>query len=173
MKNAMVLISALLLAQSCLAMEKLQAPESPNAWMQGTYFELLPTDITQLLRKTLSRSPLIYECSMREALLTLVGHKGMISSAQFNKQGDKVVTGSNDGAAKIWQVENGLLLATLTGHTKGVWFARFNKQGDKIVTASVDKTAKIWLVENGSLLATLTGHTDVVRQLNLISRETR
>ena len=36
-------------------------------------------------------------------LATLYGHTGKVRSAEFNDQGDKIVTVSEDGTAKIWQ----------------------------------------------------------------------
>ena len=40
-------------------------------------------------------------------LQTLFCHKAQVSSAQFNLAGDKVVTGSYDKTAIIWDVETG------------------------------------------------------------------
>ena len=141
------------------------ASESPNAWMEGTYFELLPRDVTQnLLGEILSQDPVIFSCRMQETPITLEGHNKKLSSAQFNEKADKIVTTALwDDTAKIWKVSDGSLIVTLVGHTGMICSAQFNEQGDKVVTGAHDDTAKIWSVEGGSLLTTLTGHKSYVK----------
>ncbi len=92
----------------------------------------------------------------------LAGHEGRLASAQFSPDGTRIVTGSLDGTARVWDAATGKPLATLTGHEGSVMSAQFSPDGSRIVTGSYDKTARVWDATTGKPLATLTGHEDEV-----------
>jgi len=46
---------------------------------------------------------------------TFQGHRGEISSCQFDWEGGKCITGSIDRTCKIWDVKSGQLMNTLRG----------------------------------------------------------
>ena len=70
-------------------------------------------------------------------LHTLQGHTEYVSSASFSPDGTTLVTASDDGTAKIWDVLTGNCLHTLQGHTNYVKSASFSPDGTTLVTASV------------------------------------
>jgi len=70
-----------------------------------------------------------------------------------------VVTASDDHTARIWDAENGRVIAVLEGHTEGVFGAAFSGDGKRVVTASDDRTARIWEAEDGREIVVLKGHT--------------
>jgi WD40 repeat protein len=74
----------------------------------------------------------------------LRGHKGSVRTAAFSADGQRVVTASSDGTARVWDASSGKSLATLSGHTKAVNAAAFSVDGQRVVTASSDGTARIW-----------------------------
>ena len=94
---------------------------------------------------------------------TLAGHTSEISSANLSSDGRRIVTGSSDNTAKIWDASSGELLHNLAGHTSRVWSANFSPDGRMIVTGSDDNIAKIWDAETGELLHNFEGHTSEVR----------
>ena len=77
--------------------------------------------------------------------------------------GRRAVSGSNDRTLKVWDLEQGALLATLEGHDAGVRAVAVTPDGRRAVSASNDRTLKVWDLEQGALLATLEGHGDGVR----------
>ncbi len=82
-----------------------------------------------------------------------------VASADFSPDGTRVVTGSWDNTARIWQVETGIAQLRLEGaHTQFINDARFSPDGTRVVTASDDKTACIWDAKTGKVLQTLRGH---------------
>ena len=89
---------------------------------------------------------------------TLAGHNNKISSVAI--AGDKIVTGSWDNTAKIWDINTGQLLHTLVGHNSRIRLVVI--AGDKVVTGSDDNTAKIWDIKTGKLPNTLVGHNSSV-----------
>ncbi|MBP0006772.1 MAG: hypothetical protein J7642_24165, partial [Cyanobacteria bacterium SBC] len=91
----------------------------------------------------------------------LEGHQGRVSSAQFSPDGERLVTASYDGTARLWDSQ-GNELAVLEGHQSGVSSAQFSPDGERLVTASDDGTARLW-DSQGNELAVLGGHQDWVR----------
>lgn len=81
-----------------------------------------------------------------------------VTTIQFSPNGNNLLTAFSDGASRVFNVANGLLLHTLEGHTDLVSFAQFSPDGTKIVTASNNKTAKIWQSSTGALLVNLRDH---------------
>jgi WD40 repeat protein len=89
---------------------------------------------------------------------TLRGHDGAVRSAAFSRDGRLVVTGSDDGTARIWDTASGRTLRTLRGHEGPVTSAAFSPSGTLVVTGGYDGTARLWNAEDGTLRKALTGH---------------
>jgi WD40 repeat protein len=92
---------------------------------------------------------------------SIEGHEGRVLSASFSPDGQRIVTASVDGSAKVWDVA-GNEEASLEGHEGVVTSASFTPDGQRIVTASEDGSAKLWDLA-GNEEASLEGHTDSVR----------
>ncbi|WP_143467700.1 AAA-like domain-containing protein [Leptolyngbya ohadii] len=89
--------------------------------------------------------------------------KDSITQFAFNPAGDRVVFGSEDGTAQLWDLK-GNLLATLARHTGSVTAAAFSPNGKLIVTGGEDGTARIWDLQ-GKQLALLKGHPNQLTQV--------
>jgi WD40 repeat protein len=57
-----------------------------------------------------------------------------------------VVSASEDGTVKLWDVSSGELLHSLEAHSFLVRTAEFNGDGTMVVSASYDGTVKLWEV---------------------------
>jgi WD40 repeat protein len=80
-----------------------------------------------------------------------VGHTSGVYSAVFSPDGTKILTGSSDKTARLWESSSGKLIHSLEGHTSGVNSAVFSPDGTKILTSdasiysgSSDNTARLW-----------------------------
>jgi len=93
------------------------------------------------------------------ALKTLRGHRRGVYSAAFSPDGQRIVTGSWDNTAKVWDAASGTNLFTLTGHNNYVYSVAFSPDGQRIVTGSWDTTARVWEAASGKLLAMFPGHS--------------
>jgi WD40 repeat protein len=97
-----------------------------------------------------------------QQITVLRGHEGTVGSAAFSPDGARIVTGSADGTARIWDAATGKEVTVLRGHESGVSSAAFSLDGARIVTASEDKTARIWDAGTGKEIMTLRGHEGAV-----------
>jgi WD40 repeat protein len=84
-----------------------------------------------------------------------------VLSIVWSQDGSKLLTGSYDNSARLWQVENGES-QEFRGHDWWVWSARFSSDEKRIVTGSQDGSAIVWDVETGAASAPFLGHTGPV-----------
>ena len=56
----------------------------------------------------------------RGGLFTLYGHTDQVNCASFSPDGSRIVTGSGDGTAKVWDARMGTALLELSGHLGAV-----------------------------------------------------
>jgi WD40 repeat protein len=59
----------------------------------------------------------------------LRGHAQWLSSAVFSPDGTRVLTSSDDGTARLWDMSDGQLVRELRGHTGAVRNAVFSPTG--------------------------------------------
>ncbi len=129
------------------------------------------------------------------AVKNLSGHEKSINSVAFNRRGDRIVTASEDGTARIWDAEKGKEKQTLRQHSgllfrktyKNFLFGKipffrteklrktyfpletavFNPENDNlVVTGSVDGMLRLWDGESGISFLTLRGHGTSIRSVN-------
>jgi WD40 repeat protein len=88
---------------------------------------------------------------------------GSEAFASFSADDGRLVTGAFDGTvARIWDTDDGRLVAELRGHEQsvlgGLFSARFSPDGSRVVTAGADNTARVWDARSGQQRAILRGH---------------
>ena len=91
-----------------------------------------------------------------------------MESVAFPPDGKRVVTGSPDGTAKIWDAGTGLEIMTLEVLSWGlhaVHSVAFSPDGKRVATGSIDNTAKIWDTATGQEIRTLKGHSETVNSV--------
>ncbi|MCI0533642.1 MAG: protein kinase [Verrucomicrobiales bacterium] len=90
---------------------------------------------------------------------TLRGHRELILAVAASPDGRWIVTGSQDGMAKVWEMASGNPPRTLGGHRGEVSSVAFSPSGQRIVTGSQDHTAKVWDAVTGQEQLALRGHS--------------
>lgn len=92
-------------------------------------------------------------------------HRAAILDVAFSPDSKHVVTGSDDGTARMWSVVNGKCSWTLKGHGKGVTSVAFSPDKRFIATGSDDFTARLWSILGRECLAVCKGHLGPVSSI--------
>jgi WD40 repeat protein/serine/threonine protein kinase len=104
-------------------------------------------------------------------LLTFHGHSDWVLKVAFSPDGQRVVTGSWDGTAKVWEAATGRELLTLTGPSASVAFSPDGQRivtggtNQRIVTGGTNGTAIVWDATSGKELLTLKGHSALINSV--------
>jgi hypothetical protein len=69
---------------------------------------------------------------------------GFVTAAGFSQDGRRIVTGSNDGIARVWDVDTGRPISRPLRHQGEVAAALFDPGGRFVLTASWDGSARLW-----------------------------
>jgi WD40 repeat protein len=79
----------------------------------------------------------------------------------FSPDGRRVVTGSENGTARLWDALTGQPIGEPMKHDGPIHSAQFSPDGSKVLTASGDKTARLWDAASGKELAAFHHDGDV------------
>lgn len=93
---------------------------------------------------------------------TLTGHTNSVWAVAISRDGQTLVSGSEDNTIKVWNLKTGQLNQTLTGHSDTVRSVALSPDGQTLASGSGDKTIKVWNLYTNKVLATLTGHSSPV-----------
>jgi WD40 repeat protein/serine/threonine protein kinase len=82
-------------------------------------------------------------------------HWREVTAVAFSPDGKTLVSGSEDGTLKVWDVATGQVLRTLAGHGGGVTSLALSTDGKLLASGSWDRTVRLWETASGKLLRTL------------------
>lgn len=89
---------------------------------------------------------------------------GRIRAVVISADGSRIVSGSAEGAIKIWDAGNGQQLRSLERQDRPIRALALTVDGTEIASG-VGDTVVLWDAANGKLLRKLTGHTKQVTSL--------
>lgn len=75
-----------------------------------------------------------------------------VTACTVTPDGQRVVLASDDRALKVWDLENGRVIASLEGHGGTVRACAVTLDGRRVVSASDDRTLKVWDLETYACL---------------------
>ncbi|CAI5755659.1 unnamed protein product [Candida verbasci] len=87
---------------------------------------------------------LVYEWQSESYILKQQGHFDSLNTLCYSPDGSRLVTGSEDGKIKIWDVISGFCLMTFTEHTSSITQVRFSKKGNVLFSSSLDGTIRAY-----------------------------
>lgn len=88
-----------------------------------------------------------------------LAHAGSIVAVAVTPDGTRVVTGSVDGTARLWDVATGAALGAPMAHDGPVRAVTFSPDGRHVATTSSDRTARVWDAATGAPVAAPLVHT--------------
>ena len=91
-------------------------------------------------------------------VMTRFGHSGAVNACTFSPDGKDLLSASEDGTLKIWDVAAGSEIRTLSGHVDAVNSCSYSPGGRRILSGSDDATVRIWDATTGETLRVLDSH---------------
>ena len=151
-------------AVSTLALQETDSGDAMTGMLAA--LAVLPTDQSRPDRplSNAASAELLRAWLCNREKFDLLGHKGPVNSVIFSPDGKRVVTGSSDKTARVWDLSGPTPVATvLEGHKGLVFSVMFSPDGKRVVTGSSDKTARVWDLSGPTPVATvLEGHKGLV-----------
>ncbi len=92
------------------------------------------------------------------SLLRLHGHDGAVRCIAWSPDGTRVLTGSADGTARLWDAAAGTEILRTREDDGGILSVDFAPDGRRFVTSAADGGARVRDAVTGETLARLTGH---------------
>ncbi|NJN73514.1 MAG: hypothetical protein HC799_12260 [Limnothrix sp. RL_2_0] len=94
-------------------------------------------------------------------LLPADAHNDLVFAIAISPDGQTIATGSNDGVMKLWNRQDGRLLATMS-HAKRIWDIAFSPDGQTIATSTDDGAIALWTTE-GKQFDHIKAHRTTIR----------
>lgn len=88
-------------------------------------------------------------------------HEDIAYGVRFSPDGERIVTGGEDGKVRVWLVKSGANELTIDCNAGSVFAAEFSPDGKQILTGHRDGTVRLW--ELSKEVSTLRAHTSWVR----------
>jgi WD40 repeat protein len=101
----------------------------------------------------------INDATSGAVLHVLPPHVSSVLDIAFSPTGDRLVTASDDGAVRVWQVDDAALLAEFVGPPGGYWSLDFVPDGNSLVVADLTGTLHRIDLMTGAELLTFAGTT--------------
>ncbi|KAJ3124884.1 POC1 centriolar protein A [Nowakowskiella sp. JEL0407] len=93
------------------------------------------------------------------------GHRNAVRSVAISKDGNSIVSGSEDHSIKVWDAKTGEEIRSLSGHDDYVNAVAVSHEGCLVVSGSEDALTKIWNLHTGKEIRTLSGHENWINSV--------
>ncbi|CAM6121929.1 unnamed protein product [Calypogeia fissa] len=100
----------------------------------------------------------------------LRGHRNAVYCAIFDKNGQHVITGSDDRLVKIWSTDTGLCLRSCRGHEGDITDLAVSSSNKLVASASNDFSIRVWRLPDGFPVSVLRGHGGAVTAIKFSPR---
>jgi WD40 repeat protein/mono/diheme cytochrome c family protein len=106
------------------------------------------------------RSILLLDAVTGRLIRSLNGHTGWVVQAVLAPDGRKLVSASDDGTVRLWNLDNGQQERTYRGHQTGVKCVAFSPDSTRLVSGGNDSTVRLWDLASGEELKMFAKHSE-------------
>jgi len=117
-------------------------------WMAHA-LEILPDDATAL--RKLCRTNLAAWYPRLHRLRAVLEHQGPVNDVACNPDGARILTGSSDRTARLWDASTGKPIGQTLQHEDAVRVVTFNDDGSQILTGTDNGTTRLWTADGKPL----------------------
>ncbi|NUB46737.1 caspase family protein [Fertoebacter nigrum] len=96
--------------------------------------------------------------SAAQEIARFIGHADFLRSVAFGPNGDRVLTGSGEGVALLWDIATEAEIRRFVVHVGGVHAVAFNLDGTRLLTGGSDNIVRLWDAATGAEVQRFTGH---------------
>ncbi len=93
----------------------------------------------------------------------LLGHRNVVVSIALSSDGTRVLSGSNDGTVRLWELATGKQIRRMEGHRGQAWAVAFSPDGKLALGGGQDGGLALYDVETGKQLRSFDRHPQAVR----------
>jgi WD40 repeat protein/tRNA A-37 threonylcarbamoyl transferase component Bud32 len=120
--------------------------------------EALRLDQGEPAREELHRLRLGALLSQCPNLAALWFHDGPVQHACFSADGGRTLTVSDDGTARVWDVQTGHPATPPLRHTAALVYGEFSRDGRRVVTMTATGDAQVWDAKSGKAITPVLSH---------------
>ncbi|CAL0322812.1 unnamed protein product [Lupinus luteus] len=125
------------------------------------------TDGTQIVSASPDKTLRAWDVETGKQIKKMVEHLSYVNSCCPSRRGPPlVVSGSDDGTAKLWDMRQRGSIQTFPDKYQ-ITAVSFSDASDKIYTGGIDNDVKVWDLRKGEVIMTLQGHQDMITGMQL------
>jgi WD40 repeat protein len=102
---------------------------------------------------------IVWDIASQE-MLTLLQQPSWVTAVAFRADPPLLVSGHDDGVARIWDLGDERVVHELRGHNGSISALAFSADGTRLASAGEDRNIRLWDVASGRFLGALERHTD-------------
>jgi WD40 repeat protein len=123
-----------------------KSPVENEPWSQHQVLSFSPD--SKRLAVAVSRFVHIVDVANRTSIRDLRGHEGQVTALTFSPDGARILTGSADKTAALWNADTGQLLSVYRGHAGTVNLIAYSPDGTRVATSTESELmARVWPVD--------------------------
>ncbi|CAD5180966.1 uncharacterized protein LOC135616786 [Musa acuminata AAA Group] len=125
------------------------------------------TDGTQIISASPDKTLRAWDVESGKQVKKMAEHSSFVNSCCPSRRGPPlVVSGSDDGTAKLWDLRQRGAIQTFPDKYQ-ITAVSFSDAADKIFTGGLDNDVKVWDLRRNEVTMTLQGHSDMITGMQL------